>query len=755
MPPKAKSATTSSTSATSKPPGETVARARTSSPASADGAETPIQFVKGVGPKLGALLKSRGLATVKDIFTFFPRAYEDRSKLKKVSEVLEGESATLTVKVGTVKKIPIRAFGKGGMKSILEVRASDETGGLSLKWFHAPRGMEERFIPGVELIVHGTIKMYMGRPEIVHPEISWSASSSEHNVGRVIPVYVEIEGIPTRSLRKILWEALERYSDTMTEDLPERYLTQHQLPKLSQAIREIHFPTSEAPDKIAQLVEFNTPAHWRLIYEEFFKFEYLILRQRLRMEKQTAPAYGKGDGPAAMKSLEDSLPFKLTGGQKTAIAEIIKDITQPHPMNRLIQGDVGSGKTAVAFLTAGFVLAEGAQATLMAPTEILAEQHYKNAIRLFGGRLNVALLTGKSTAREREALLARLKGGEPILLIGTHALIEEPVQFANLSYIMIDEQHRFGVEQRRTLKMKGVRETVDGQGTTKKTLPHSLILTATPIPRTLALTAYGDLAVTSITEMPPGRTPIITKLCQDNTTKGRAYETIRRELRDGHQAYFVYPLVEESEAEGFTHLKSAVAEAERLQKEVFPEFKVGLLHGQMRPDEKAKIMEAFKQKETQILVSTTVIEVGVDVPNSTVMVIEHAERFGLSQLHQLRGRVGRGAAQSYCFLMSHPRVAENSAVRLDVLEETNDGFKIAEADLEIRGPGEFLGTRQAGGLPFRLANLVRDRDWLVRARDDAQGLLQEDPELLQPEHSRLRRYYEREGKIQFERLKTS
>jgi ATP-dependent DNA helicase RecG len=449
--------------------------------------------------------------------------------------------------------------------------------------------------------------------------------------------------------------------------------------------------------------------------------------------------------------LEKILPFTLTGGQKKAVQEIAADLSLPHPMNRLIQGDVGSGKTAVAFLTSALVLAEGSQAALMAPTEILAEQHYKNAIKLFGGRLNVALLTGKSTTSERNALLARLIAGEPILLIGTHALIEDPVQFKNLNFILIDEQHRFGVEQRRALRLKGVRETSAG----KKMFPHSLILTATPIPRTLALTAYGDLAVTSITEMPPGRTPIITKLCQENSAKARAYETIRKELRDGHQAYFIYPLVQESEAEGFTHLRSAIAEAERLQKEVFPDFKVGLLHGQMKSDEKAKVMESFKQKETHILVSTTVVEVGVDVPNATIMVIEHAERFGLSQLHQLRGRVGRGAAQSFCFLMSHPRVGENSATRLEVLEETNDGFKIAEADLEIRGPGEFLGTRQAGGLPFRLANLVRDRDWLLRARDDAAQLLKEDAELLDPAHSRLRRYYEREGKIQFERLKTS
>jgi ATP-dependent DNA helicase RecG len=599
---------------------------------------------------------------------------------------------------------------------------------------------------GQELIVNGTVKSYMGRVEIVHPEISWSASSSEHNVGRVIPVYVEIEGIPTRTLRKILWEALEKYGHAMTEDLPEGYLTAHSLPKLEQAVREIHFPATESPEKIQKLIEFDTPAQHRMIYEEFFKFEYLVLKQRLGMEKQLALAFGKTGGPQALASLEKDLPFKLTGGQKKAIQDILGDISHPHPMNRLIQGDVGSGKTAVAFLTAGFVLAEGGQAVLMAPTEILAEQHYKNAIKLFGGRLNVMLITGKTPAGERTQILGKLKAGEPTLLIGTHALIEDPVRFANLCYIMVDEQHRFGVEQRRALREKGVYG---------KRQPHTLILTATPIPRTLALTAYGDLSVTSITELPPGRTPVVTKVCQDNAAKARAYETIRKELKDGHQAYFIYPLVQDSEAEGFTHLKSAIAEAERLQKEVFPEFKVALLHGQMKSDEKAKVMEQFKSREAHVLVSTTVIEVGVDVPNSTVMVIEHAERFGLSQLHQLRGRVGRGAAQSYCFLLSHPRVGENSSLRLEVLEDTNDGFKIAEADLEIRGPGEFLGTRQAGGLAFRLANLVRDRDWLLRARDDAARLLKEDADLEQPAHQRLRRYYEREGSAQFERLKTS
>jgi ATP-dependent DNA helicase RecG len=349
-------------------------------------------------------------------------------------------------------------------------------------------------------------------------------------------------------------------------------------------------------------------------------------------------------------------------------------------------------------------------------------------------------------------MLARLKAGEPVLLIGTHALIEEPVDFKNLVYVMIDEQHRFGVEQRRTLRHKGTRKD---PGSGRNIFPHSLVLTATPIPRTLALTAYGDLAVTSIQEMPPGRTPIVTKVVRDKTQRMRAYETIRGELVKGHQAYFIYPLVNDSEAEGFTELKSAVAEAERLQAEVFPEFKVGLLHGQLKPDEKAKVMDAYKRGETKILVSTTVVEVGVDVPNATIMAIAHSERFGLSQLHQLRGRVGRGAKQSYCFLFTHHRVGDLTAQRLDVLEQTGDGFKIAEADLEIRGPGEFLGTRQAGGLPFKLANLVRDQSWLLKARDDASDLLKLDPELELPVNARLRRYYERDGKIQFDRLKTS
>ncbi len=743
MPPKAKSDTKSSTSATNS-------------------SETPVQFVKGVGPRLGAIFKSRGIETVRDLLFFFPRAYEDRTRFAAIRDLQEGVQATTAVRVIGVNKIPLRASGR----SILEVRCTDETGILSLKWFHAPRGIENRFKAGTQIIVTGTVKIFRGKPEIAHPEITWglststdtttpdeSASSMPH-VGRIVPVYTEIEGVPSRLLRKILWEALQKFLTTLEEDLPTSLREAHGLPSLQSAIRAIHFPEEggDKPETIAALVAFNSPSHWRLIYEEFFKFEYLVLRQRLRMEKEHARVWGKNGGAAATLDLTQKLPFALTKGQNTCVREILEDLEKPHPMNRLIQGDVGSGKTAVVFLCAAAVIAEGGQATLMAPTEILAEQHYINAGKLFDGKLNVALLTGKSTTAERNALFDRLARGEPLLLIGTHALIEDPVVFKNLSFVIIDEQHRFGVEQRRILRQKGFR--VDPE-TGLKQFPHSLSLSATPIPRTLALTVYGDLTVSSIREMPPGRSPVITKVVREKKDRTDVYEHIRAQLQTGRQAYFIFPLIHESEAEGFTQLKAAAVEAERIGREIFPEYKIGLLHGQQKNEEKAAIMARFKKNELQILVSTTVVEVGVDVPNATIIAIEHAERFGLSQLHQLRGRVGRGQHQSFCYLFAATRTTEATASRLEVLEETHDGFRIAEADLEIRGPGAFLGTRQAGSLPFFMADVVRDKEWLFKSRDDAVKMLKEDPSLERPEHAPLKRYFDTDGGKQFAWLKTS
>lgn len=713
--------------------------------------ETPVQYLKGVGPKLGSVFGSRDIVSVRDLLHFFPRSYEDRTQVQKISELTDGMKATLSVRVQSQRMIPIARLGK----NLLEVRCANETGSLSLKWFHAPRGIEKRFVPGVQVGVSGKVKFYQGRAEIVHPEITWGVSSElaeegpHHSFGRMVPVYIEIEGVSSRTLRNVLWQALENYGSTLIEELPSYLLEKWKLPGLAAAVRSLHFPPEDPAFSLEKLLAFRTPGHERLIYGEFFKFEYLMLRQRLNTTRVKALSFGEKGGKEKVQKLLKLLPFSLTGAQQRAIDDILGDFAQPHPMSRLVQGDVGSGKTVVALLTAACVIAEGSQVALMVPTEILAEQHLRSTQRLFGKEFPVALLTGKSTAGERVAIQKRLSAGEPLLLIGTHALLEEPVQFSCLDYVLIDEQHRFGVDQRRILKSKGVRELVTeksaGQSIRETVTPHSLILSATPIPRTLAMTAFGDLVVTMIREMPPGRSPVKTSVVRDRAQRTSAYQHIRKELSAGRQAYFIYPLVSDSEAEGFTQLKSAVAEAENLAQEVFPEFKVGLLHGQMKNDEKVAIMERFKKGEIHVLVSTTVVEVGVDVPNSTVMVIEHAERFGLSQLHQLRGRVGRGSLQSYCYLFTSSKEDGPTAGRLDVLEETQDGFKIAEADLEIRGPGEFLGTRQSGGLPFKIGNLVRDAEWLERAREDAIAILRDDPDLKEPRHLALRQYFTREG----------
>lgn len=719
--------------------------------------DTPVQFVKGVGPKLGSIFNSRQLNTAKDLLFFFPRSYEDRSEMLSISKLVDGVKATLILKVIQLRRIPIQKLGR----SLLEVRCCDDTGEISLKWFYSPRGMERNFVPGKQLIVTGKVKIYRNRPEMVHPEITMGvAADTVHgvqelhpNIGRIVPIYTEIEGVPTRTLRKILWEVLESYGKLIEEDLPDYLLQKWKLPYLQDAVKKLHFPPDDPGYELECLVESNTLAHHRIIYGEFFKFEYLILRQRLDIDRTISPSLKPSQmAKEKWNSLFRQLPFQLTQGQLCAIKDIMEDLNKPQPMNRLVQGDVGSGKTVVAILSAAAILLKGGQVAFMAPTEILAEQHYKTVDRFIGDSAQVALLTGRTSNSERISIQSRLISGEPLLLIGTHALLEDSVQFNHLALVMIDEQHRFGVEQRKTLRQKGLKQC---PSQSEIILPHFLILTATPIPRTLALTVFGDLSVTSIRELPPGRSPVETCVVREATQKKQVYEKIRQELKSGRQAYFIYPLVNDSEAEGFTDLKSAVAEAENLAQEIFPEFRIGLLHGQMKADEKEKVMNQFKKAEIQILVSTTVVEVGVDVPNASVIVIEHAERFGLSQLHQLRGRVGRGNIQSYCFLFAKKFNAGATLQRLEVLEETNDGFKIAEADLDIRGPGEFLGTRQAGDLPFKMANLVRDQEWLFRARNDVLELMKDDPDLLQPRHQVLKQYFENEGQKEFERLRTS
>lgn len=675
-----------------------------------------------------------------DLLRFFPRAYEDRSRVTTISALQEGVKATIHARITSKRKIPARG------RTILEARVADSSGAMSLKWFYAPRGLEEKLRDGAEARITGTPRLFMGRPEMAHPELSWGPVDVDTlDVGRVIPIYTELEGVSTRVFRRILWNALGSHSKHLSEDIPKRFLDKYGLPGIEEAMRTLHFP-SETSGDLKLLSEFNTRAHHRLIYEEFFKFEYLVLTSRMRLERERAVALDESLAKGASEVLIKGLPFALTGDQNKAVLEILGDLTKPHPMNRLIQGDVGAGKTAVALIAVGATLAAGGQAALMAPTEILAEQHFQSIKRLFGDKLSAAILTGKTGALERRVLLSRLLSGEPLVLIGTHALIESDVIFKNLVLVIIDEQQRFGVEQRRALREKGALG--------ERVQPHLLVMSATPIPRTLALTAYGDLSVTLIREMPPGRKPVRTHVVRDER-RARAYDRITQELRSGRQAYFVFPLVSESEAEGFTELKAASVEAERLAQEVFKEFKVALLHGQMKPQEKALAMEEFRVGRTHVLVSTTVIEVGVDNPNATVMAVEHAERFGLSQLHQLRGRVGRGSHESLCFLFVARYLGEQSALRIEALERTQDGFAIAEADLEIRGPGEFLGTKQAGGLPFRLAHLVRDQDWLFKARDDVMELLREDPDLNKFENRQFSEFLAREGAHQMERLKTS
>ena len=692
-----------------------------------------MQFIKGVGPKLASVFKSRDIETLKDLLYFFPRKYEDRSQLTLIKDLTEGGTSSLKL---TARTQGFRPLG-GRFSKLFEVKAQDKEGQwISLKWFRVFKGFEKKFEPGTEFIATGALKIFGSGREMVHPEVQFDLEEDIH-VGRIIPVYTEIDGIPTKTLRKILDTALDMGRHHLKEELPSTSLKKHKLPSLPVAIQQAHFPDVN-----------HQPSIDRLIYEEFFKFEFHVLAQRMNLQKEKGHILSLEALQKSLSKLLPQLPFELTKGQQQALFDIVKDLSSGHPMNRLLQGDVGAGKTAVALLATLATMdqksAEGFhyQTAIMAPTEILAEQHYNNSLKIFGPKTPVKMLVGKTPASERKAIQALLDSGEPCLLIGTHALIEDPVKFTNLGLVIIDEQHRFGVEQRRKLREKS------------KIQPHTLIMTATPIPRTLALTAYGDLEVSVIRERPPGRSPIKTHLVR-SAESAKMNDFIRKQLTEGRQAYFIFPLVQDSEEEGFTHLTSAISAAETLANETFPEFKVGLLHGKLNGKEKAQIMDRFRANEVQILVSTTVVEVGVDVPNATVMVIEHAERFGLSQLHQLRGRIGRGAHASTCFLKTSRPPHLPTPERLEVMCETEDGFKIAEADLELRGPGEFLGTRQSGTLPFKIASLIRDQEWLSKAREDVLELLKTDPELKTAENSLFKAYLANSGRHESAHLKTS
>jgi len=671
--------------------------------------DTPVQYIKGVGPALAQRLARKSVYTVKDLLFFFPRAYEDRRAARLVSTLTSGETVSLLAQVVRVSSIPLGRT----RRRIYEVLVQDSSGRIRCKYFTTPyKGYFDRFEPGTQVRVVGKLTNYRGQLEFHHPDIL-IADENEENVDEIVPIYPETEGLSSRKIQSIILKALSDLE--LPEVFPPWLINEFNFPTRKKALLAIHKPPKSSTRDFLTL---SSQEHQRFIFEEFFWFEMIMAKKRAQIEVETGPQLGQANtfGEEVLKSL----PFQLTKAQTKVLEEIERDMKKPSPMHRLVQGDVGSGKTVVAWLAASMAISNGYQTALMAPTEILAEQHYKNACQLFEPlKLKVSLLTGSMSKKERQEVVDELREGQVSVVVGTHALIQEGVEFQNLGLVIIDEQHRFGVYQRLALKQKGFS-------------PHMLIMTATPIPRTLAMTVYGDLDVSVIDELPPGRTPVETKVVYESKSD-RVYQFMADRAKSGAQAYIVYPLVEESEK---LDMKAAVTSFEMLQQK-FPDVRFGLLHGRMKGKEKEAVMTSFRDGHVQVLVSTTVIEVGVDVPNATLMILEHAERFGLSQIHQLRGRVGRGSKKSYCVLVLSGASSEEARQRCRIMESTQDGFRVAEADLEIRGPGELLGTRQSGLPEFRIANIIKDALVLQSAKVVAQRVISEDPYLKKPEHQEL------------------
>ena len=669
--------------------------------------QSDVRMIKGVGPQRAELLAKRGITTLEDLLNYLPFRYEDRVHFSKVKEVQPNGIFTLRVQVLSGQAIR----GMRGRDAIYHLLVEDETGSLACKFFHGGY-LEGRLKPGQMLVLHGKAEIDKLRParlEMINPQIELLSDEGMDSteVGRIVPIYEAIGSFDSRQIRRAIFAALQLLDHTLPDVLPETLRARLSYPSRRDAIIQTHFPP--AGESLETLNEFRSPAQQRLIFEEFFLYQLSLALDRKATGKENAIAFRVRED-RVREALKRMLPFKPTAAQKRALAEIAADVEKPAPMNRLLQGDVGSGKTIIALQTAVIAMENGCQAALMAPTEILAVQHYLSARRILeraGYRVEL-LISGLKHA-EKETARKRIRAGEAQLVIGTHALIEENVEFSRLGFVAIDEQHRFGVLQRKRLMDKAA---------ARGHAPHVLVLTATPIPRTLSLTLYGDLDVTVLDELPPGRTPILTRMTSEPHLPG-VWEFLRREVEAGHQAYVVYPVIEESKLE----LKAAIEEHERLSREIFPNLRVGLLHGRLSSEEKEDVMQRFRKNEIQILVATTVVEVGVDVPNATVMVIEHAERFGLSQLHQLRGRIGRGAGKSHCILVAPVRMTDDARARLETMVRTSNGFEIAETDLQLRGPGEFFGTRQSGTLGFHIANPLRDRELLESARREAFALL--------------------------------
>jgi len=666
---------------------------------------TEVRMIKGVGPQRAELLAQRGIHTLEDLLGYLPFRYEDRIHFSKVKDIQP--NGVYTIRARVMSGQAIRSM-RGGRDAIYHLLVQDDAGGsLPCKFFHGGY-LEGRLKAGQLLILHGKAEIDKLRPariEMINPQIEVLSNEEldSTEVGRIVPIYEAIGTFGSRQIRRAMYAAVQLIDHRMPDILPEPLRNRLGFPTHGEALIHTHFP--EPGESLDALNAFRSPAQQRLIFEEFFLYQLSLALDRQATRKENAISFRLRED-AIREALKRILPFKPTTAQKRVLAEIATDLEKPTPMNRLLQGDVGSGKTIIALQAAVIAIENGTQAALMAPTEILAVQHFLSARRILAkAGYRVELLISGLKAAEKSAVLERIRTGEAQLVIGTHALIEDNVAFARLGFVAIDEQHRFGVLQRKRLMDKAA---AHGHA------PHVLVLTATPIPRTLSLTLYGDLDVSVLDELPPDRTPIVTRMTTEQHLPG-VWESLRREVAAGHQAYVVYPVIEESKLE----LKAAVEEFERLSHEVFPKLKLGLLHGRLSSDEKEEVMQRFRKNEAQILVATTVVEVGVDVPNATVMVIEHAERFGLSQLHQLRGRIGRGAQKSHCILVAPFRMTDEARARLETMVRTSNGFEIAETDLLLRGPGEFFGTRQAGNLGFHIANPLRDKELLELARREA------------------------------------
>jgi len=693
--------------------------------------DQPVRFLKGVGPKMAERLARKDLTTIEDLLYFLPRCYEDRRNLKPLAQIVAGRRETV------VGKVVRSGLMSRGYRHQFQVTLMDDGGTMTARWIRGRFAyLHGIFRVGVTVILTGDVRDASSGLEMIHPDFEILDGEDEKDrlpFRRIVPVYSETEGLTQKTIRRVMAGLLASHADDLVSPIPDSVCRRQRLMDMPEAVRRVHFPGHD--EGMDDLNGMGSPARRRLVFDELFFFQLgMALRYRDNMTESGYPLDTQGP---MLKRFFGALPFRLTPAQERVWSDIAHDLDRSSPMNRLLQGDVGSGKTVIALAALVTACQSGFQAALMAPTEVLAAQHHRTIRRwLQPLGIEAELLTGSLTARERHSVYGGMERGKTPVVVGTQALIQASVSFQRLGLIVIDEQHRFGVLQRGSLRGKG-------------RYPHVLVMTATPIPRTLAMTLYGDLDVSIVDGLPPGKKPIHTRVLTEGQ-RSSAYRAIRQEVEQGRQAFIVYPLVEESEV---LDLKDASRMAEHLKAEVFPDCAVGLLHGRMTGTEKGDIMERFAAGKIHILVATSVIEVGIDVPRASLIVIEHAERFGLSQLHQMRGRVGRSEIASACLLMVGTGATLTARRRLKIMAESNDGFRIAEEDLAIRGPGEFMGTRQSGIPDFRVAHLVRDMGILQAAKEEAFRVVSEDPTLTHPRHAALRQVLFRrwEGRLQLAR----